>query len=65
MKRDSFWIIAERHRHIVDGISILKETASKGVPEAVGRRLLFKWASRFERLSKTSAPDVGDSLEAC
>ena len=65
VKRDRFWIVAECHRYVVNGVSILEETASKGVAEAVWGRLLFEGASGFERLSKTPPPDVRDGLEAC
>ena len=63
MKRDRFRIVAERHRHVVNGVSILEETTSKCVAEAVWGRLLFEGASGFERVSKTPAPDIGDGLE--
>ena len=65
MKRDCLRIVAECHRHVVNGVSILEETARKGVAEAVRGRLLFEGASRFKRVSKAAAPDVGDGLEAC
>jgi len=63
MKRHSFRVVAECHRYVVNGISILEETTRKGVPEAVRGRLLFEGASGFERVSKTPAPDIGDGLE--
>jgi hypothetical protein len=65
MKRDRFRIVAECNRHVVGRVSILEETAHKGVTEAVWGRLLFEGTSRFERLSKTPTPDVGDGLKAC
>ena len=65
MKRDRFRIVAECHCHVVNGVSILEETARKGVTEAVWGWLLFEGASGFERLSQTPPPDVGDGLKAC
>ena len=65
MKRDRFRIVAECHRHVVNGVSILEETARKGVAEAVWSWLLIEGTSGFERLSKTAPPDVRDGLKAC
>ena len=65
MKRDRFRVVAECHRHVVNGVSILEESSREGVAEAVRGRLLFEGASGFERLSKTPAPDVGDGLKTC
>ena len=65
MKRDRLRIVAECHRHVVDGVSILEEPSRECVAEAVRGRLLFEGAGGFKRVSKTSAPDVGDGLEAC
>ena len=65
MERHRFWVVAERHRDVVNGVSVLEKSSRKGVAETVRGRLPFEWASGFERLSKTPPPDVRDGLKAC